>query len=72
MAYIINDSNKTNKFVDGSTIEDINSASVHIESESDLTGLPDEIPIGSLAYTTAFAKVWQKDFDGSWVEVVLK
>ena len=72
MAYVINNTNKTRKFVDGNTQQEVSIVSVHVESESELANLPSDIPIGSLAYTTAFADVWQKDFDGSWVEVVLQ
>ena len=46
---------------------------VHAKSEQILKGLPEDIARtivpGSLGYITGMSNVWQKDFNGEWVEV---
>ena len=72
MAYLINSSNKTQFMVRNGIETSVSVSSVLVESYDDLATLPDSISVGSLAYTAGFGEVYQKDFDGSWVEVVLK
>lgn len=42
---------------------------VLIESAADLPTLPAELAPGSIAYTASLAKMWQKDVNGSWVQI---
>ncbi len=67
--YIIEPSNKTAYyFKDGKRIE-IQTYNITMKNESVIQTLPSEITPGSWAFTVAAKKVWQKDFDGSWVPV---
>lgn len=72
MAFILNPSNKTQKVYDGDNSYDVTVYSIFIESQSDLADIPSSVAAGSLAYTAGFENVYQKDFDGNWVEVVLE
>lgn len=72
MAYLINPSNKSYTYVDGENKNDISVCTVMMESEDDLSALGEDIAVGSLAYTAGFGHVYQKDFDGNWVEVILQ
>ena len=72
MAFIINPSNKTQKIYNNGEVTDAAVCSIFIESQSDLADIPDTVSPGSLAYTPGLENVYQKDFDGNWVEVVLE
>lgn len=72
MAYVLNPSNKTQIHNNNGTNEEITIYSVLVEAQADLADIPDSVGVGSLAYTAGFGHVWHKDFDGSWVEVVLE
>jgi len=72
MAYIINPSGKSYTYVDGDQKTDLSVSTILLETEEDLNSIGDEIAVGSLAYTAGFTKVYQKDFDGNWVEVNLQ
>lgn len=52
----------------GEVVRHVNPSTVMIGSESDLTVLTDLVPT-SVAYTAGFKSIWQKDVDGTWVEV---
>lgn len=43
---------------------------IMVTSSSDLTNLPADITVGSIAYTAGYTSVWQKAQDGSWVSLV--
>lgn len=72
MAYIIDSTNNTQTMHDGNTTREVYTYQIIVESAEDLGSLDDGIGVGSLAYTVGFGNVWQKDFDGNWVEVVLE
>lgn len=71
MAYILSLNERSMVLVDGTDKTDVYVSSVLIEAETDLQDLPATLSPGSMAYTAGFGKIWQKDFDGSWVEVDL-
>lgn len=54
---------------DGTSAHSNNVANILVESESDLTNLPDTIAAGSIAYTAGFAYMWQKSISGTWVAI---
>ena len=55
---------------DGAFYGNVESCSVIVESKSDLAGLPDDLPVGTLAYTAGFKNMWQKDADGEWAAIL--
>lgn len=72
MAYIINPSNKSYTYVDGDTRKDLSVSTILLETADDINDLGDDVAVGSLAYTAGFTNVFQRDFDGNWVEVILQ
>lgn len=40
-----------------------------VSAESDLSELPDTIPVGSIAFTAGFVYMWQKGLDGTWTAI---
>ena len=42
---------------------------VMVESSSDLSSLPDNLAIGSTAYTADLTSIWIKALDGTWTKV---
>lgn len=46
------------------------SDSVMVTQQSDLQYIPEDVPIGTIAFTAGFKKIWQKDIDGSWDALV--
>ena len=68
--YVLIPNNKTVVMVDengGKT--EVSITDVLIKSSSVLDILPDELYPGAWAWTAGMAKIWQKDFDGTWVPV---
>lgn len=43
--------------------------SVLVASESALSELPSDVPIGSIAYTAGFTHIWQKGLDENWTSI---
>lgn len=41
-----------------------------VTQQSDLQYIPEDVPIGTIAFTAGFKKIWQKDIDGSWDALV--
>ena len=44
-------------------------SSVLIEAEADLKGLPEELAIGSFAFTADFSGMWCKGLDREWHKI---
>ena len=44
--------------------------SVMVPDESDLEDIPSELPVGTIAYTAGYKKMWQKAADGEWVSLL--
>lgn len=40
-----------------------------VEDESDLAEVPDDCPVGTIAHTAGFQKMWEKAEDGTFVEI---
>lgn len=53
---------------DGVVYKGSGSASVMVESQSDLAGLEKSAP-GTIAFTAGYVNMWQKKADGTWVEM---
>lgn len=51
------------------TPESENKCEVLIESSSDLTNLPSDLPIGSEAFLADESKKYRLDADGTWQEI---
>lgn len=54
---------------DGTSLNSNNVSNILIESEADLSNLPETIEAGSIAYTAGFTYMWQKAINGSWVSI---
>lgn len=46
------------------------SDSVMVSSADDLDVIPEDVPIGTIAFTAGYKKIWQKDVDGTWATLV--
>lgn len=42
---------------------------IMVTAEADVSNLPDEVPIGSLAFLADESKKWRKAADGDWDEI---
>lgn len=66
--YVLIPSNRTVILVDddGNKTE-VSITDAMIKSESVLSKLPDELYPGAWAWTPGMTKIWNKDFDGTWI-----
>lgn len=55
--------------IDGEVIKDIPSRVVFVTSESELSAIVDEEPVGTIAIQYGFANMWQLKPDGQWATV---
>ena len=49
--------------------ESANKCEVMIESASDLANLPDDLAVGSVAYTASMSLMYMKGLDGTWAQI---
>lgn len=55
---------------DGELHVGINTPSILVNSEAELSDLPDTYPPGTVAYTAGFKAMWQLDTAGNWVSMM--
>lgn len=55
---------------DGTSAHSNITATIMVESEADLSDLPNTIEVGSIAFAAGFGSMWQKGLDGTWEVIV--
>ena len=53
----------------GGVPESAEKCEILIDSDSDLSDLPDKLSPGSVAYTASMSKMYMKSIDGTWTKI---